>query len=147
MLYEYKGNGNLRDPFFPSRRSNCPCPAWAICVLHTSSSLKTKNPHFILLKDAFLERCDATNVSTNKNPTVKCCFLFSSACPESSPQPHDPALLPTIIPLLSHVLLCCWTCQRPPCCLSSTQTSIFLLRPLPRSAFTSLMAPLLHCNK
>lgn len=101
-------NGNLRDPFFPFRRSNCCCPVWAICVLHTSPSnltrngSSTKNLRFILLKDAFLERCDTASMSTNKNPTEKCCLFFFPPHPplralHKPPLSHDPVLLPTFI--------------------------------------------------
>lgn len=153
-------NVNLRDPFFPFRRSNCCCPVWAVCVLHTSPSnltrngSSTKNLHFILLKDAFLERCDTASMSTNKNPTEKCClffFFFLILLWGLSTSPHCPMILfcfPHLFSLLSRVLLRCWTCQRPSRCLSSTQPSIFLLKPpQPRSTFTSLIAPLLHFNK
>lgn len=70
---------------------------------------------------------------------------FFSASPEGSLQPHDPALLPTIIPTAPRC---------PPTLLdmpeaNPTQPSIFLLKlsPPPRSTLASLMAPLLHCNK
>lgn len=62
------------------------------CTLHrhlnfTRNGSSTKNPHFILLKDAFLGRYDAASMSTNKNPTEKCCWVgFFSASPEGSPR-------------------------------------------------------------
>lgn len=152
-------NGNLRDPFSPSGDQTVPVLSGpsVLCTLQHHSSLtrngsSTKNPHFLLLKDAFLERCDAASVSTNKNPTEKCCLFFQPPLRTlHCPPPPSPMILLSFLllfPLLSRVLLCCWTCQRPSRCLSSTWPSIFLLKlpPPPRSTFPSLMAPLLRCK-
>lgn len=132
-------NGNLRDPFIPFRRSMSG-PS-VICTLHHHSSLtrngfSTKNPHFILFKDAFLERYDAARINTNKNPTEKLCYFIFFSLPWGSPQSHDPGFA-------SHNYSHCSPVSsraaghargHPAASPPPTQPSIFLLKPpSPRS--------------